>query len=521
MQIQLNQIKEAGGSMKPELITCIPNFSEARRPEVVSAIKTAITNVPDILVLDQHSDLDHNRSVITFVGPPKTIAEAAFAGIKEAARQINLDQHTGQHPRIGAADVVPFVPLTGVSLEDCVTIAKDLGKRVAEELNIPVYLYEEAASDPKRVNLENIRRGEYEGLKTRIKEPEWKPDFGPSEAGTAGATVIGARKPLVAFNVYLATDDVSIAKKISKAVRFSSGGLRYVKALGLLVDGLAQVSMNLTDTPRTPIPRVVELIRSEAARYGVQIHHTELVGLISQDALIDAARWYLQLDQFDPDQLLESRIYAAVQEQNKDFLEEVASDSPAPGGGSASAYTGALAAALTGMVSRLTIGRKKYADVEEEMKSLAKDSDQLRAKLKAAVQKDTDAFLQVMQAYQLPRETEKEKKLRSERITSATILAGEVPLETAELALKVMELSVKAAALGNKNAISDSAAACALGRAALTAAALNVQINASGLADEVVNEWNTRLEAILKRAHKAETEIRDTLKEQAGLDYPG
>jgi len=507
--------------MKPELITCIPNFSEARRPEVVSVIKTAISNIPNVLILDQHSDLDHNRTVITFVGPPESIAEAAFSGIKVAARLINLDQHTGQHPRIGAADVIPFVPFSGVSLEDCVTIAKNLGERVAEELNIPVYLYEEAASDPGRVNLENIRRGEFEGLKTKIKEPEWKPDYGPSEAGTAGACVIGARKPLLAFNVYLATDDVSIAKKISKAVRFSSGGLRHVKALGLLVDGLAQVSMNLTDTTRTPVARVVELIRREAARYGVQIHHSELVGLISQDALIDAARWYMQLDQFEPDQLLESRIFAAVQEQNKDFLEEVASDSPAPGGGSASAYAGALAAALTGMVSRLTIGRKKYAEVEEEMKLLAKDSDQLRAELKAAVQKDTDAFLQVMQAYRLPKETEKEKKLRSERITSATILAGEVPLETAELAVKAMELSVKAAESGNQNAISDSAAACALGRAALTAASLNVQINASELPEEVVNKWNSHLETFQKRALKAESKIRDLLKERAGFDYPG
>ncbi|MBN1266587.1 MAG: glutamate formimidoyltransferase [Anaerolineales bacterium] len=507
--------------MKPELITCIPNFSEARRPEVVSAIKEAISAVPDILVLDQHSDLDHNRTVITFVGPPETVADAAFAGIKEAAKHIDLNQHTGQHPRIGATDVVPFVPFSGISLEDCVSIAKELGQRVAKELLIPVYLYEEAATDPARVNLENIRRGEYEGLKTKIHQSERKPDYGPSELGPAGATVIGARKPLVAFNVYLTTGQVDIAKKISKTVRFSSGGLRYVKALGMLVDGLAQVSMNLTDTTKTPIPRVVELIRREAARYGVQIHHTELVGLISQDALIDAARWYLQLDQFEPDQLLESRIYDARQARDRDFLEEVASDSPAPGGGSAAAYTGALAAALTGMVSRLTIGRKKYADVEEEMQGVALKSDQLRAALKASVQKDTDAFLQVLQAYRLPKETGAEKKERSEQISRATIHAGEVPLETAGLAVETMELSVKTATLGNLNAISDSAAACALGRAALTAAALNVRINASNLPEKDVKEWFSRLEILQERAQKAEDQINDSLQERASLIYPG
>jgi len=506
--------------MKPELITCIPNFSEARRPEVVDSIRAVIDTIPGIMVLDQHSDLDHNRTVITFVGPPETIAEAAFAAIQEAARHINLNQHNGQHPRIGATDVVPFVPFSGVTLEQCVEIARGLGERVGSELGIPVYLYEEAALDPARVNLENIRRGEYEGLKTEISNPERKPDFGPDVLGPAGATVIGARKPLVAFNVYLNTNEVEIASKISKAVRFSSGGLRHVKALGMLVDGLAQVSMNLTDTIRTPVARVVELIRREAARYGVQIHHTELVGLISQDTLIDAARWYLQLDQFEPDQLLESRIYAAVQGQ-ADFLDEVASDSPAPGGGSAAAYAGALAAALTGMVGRLTAGRKKYAGAEAQMQMLTERSDQLRAVLKRAVDEDSEAFLEVMQAYRLPKDTEEAKQKRSAEILRATIRAAEVPLETARRTVDVMELAAQAATLGNENAISDSAAAFALARAALTAASLNVQINAAGLEDNLTAGWSAALKDLLERSRAAEMELTAALKTRAGLEFPG
>ena len=292
------------------LIECIPNFSEARRPEIIDQIVAAITSVDGARMLDRSSDLDHNRTVLTFAGTPAIVEEAAFRAIKTAASLIDLNQHTGAHPRIGATDVVPFVPLSNASMEECIAIAQRLGQRVGSELNIPVYLYEAAAARPERANLENIRRGQYEGLKTEVEsDPERKPDFGPSELGAAGATVIGARNPLIAFNVYLTTDDVSIAKKIAKAIRHSSGGLRYVKGLGLLVDGRAQISMNLTNFHDTPIARAVEFIRREAQRYGVGIHHSELVGLIPQEALVDAAVWYTQLDQFDKEQILESRLF--------------------------------------------------------------------------------------------------------------------------------------------------------------------------------------------------------------------
>src|SRR5512135_60096 len=272
----------------PKIVECVPNFSEGRRLDVVAQIRSAIAAIEDVTFLDQHSDPDHNRTVMTFVGDPNAVEQAAFAGIATAAKLIDLDYHTGQHPRIGATDVVPFVPVSGVSLEECVAIAKRLGQRVGAELTIPVYLYEAAATRPDRENLENIRRGQYEALKVEMEtDPSRKPDYGPNKVGPAGATVIGARPFLVAFNCYLNTDDVNVAKNIAKVIRNSGGGLKYVKALGLLVDGKAQVSMNLTDDRRTSIARVVEMLRREAARYGHVITKSELVGLTPQEAMID------------------------------------------------------------------------------------------------------------------------------------------------------------------------------------------------------------------------------------------
>jgi glutamate formiminotransferase len=291
------------------IVECVPNFSEGRRKDIISQIVGALASVEGVRVLDVQSDADHNRSVVTLVGDPEAVEEAAFQGIERAARLIDMDQHQGEHPRMGATDVVPFVPIAGVTMADCVEMARRLGERVGRELAIPVYLYEEAASRPERRNLADVRRGEYEGLKVEIETDSHRtPDFGPARVGKAGATAIGARPPLVAFNVYLNTDDVAIAKAIARAVRHSSGGLRYVKALGLLVEGRAQVSMNLTDHRQTPIHRVVEMIRSEAARYGVTIVSSEVVGLIPNEALLDAARFYLQLVDFSSDQILENRL---------------------------------------------------------------------------------------------------------------------------------------------------------------------------------------------------------------------
>jgi glutamate formiminotransferase / formiminotetrahydrofolate cyclodeaminase len=302
-----------------QIVECIPNFSEARRPEVVQAILEEIRTVQGVSLLDHSSDTDHNRTVVTCAGEPQAVAEAAFRAIRKAAELIDMDNHTGEHPRLGATDVVPLVPISGVSMDECVTLARELGKRVGEELGIPVYLYEYAALRPERTGLETIRKGQYEAIKEEIgKKPEREPDFGPKQLPKAGAVVIGARDPLVAFNIYLNTADVGIADKIAKAVRHSSGGLRFVKGMGVLVDGRAQVSMNLTNFRKTPLARVVETVRREAARYGVSIVESELVGLIPQDALIDAAVWYTQLDRFDKSQILENRLQKAASQSQKE-----------------------------------------------------------------------------------------------------------------------------------------------------------------------------------------------------------
>lgn len=515
--------------MTVPIVECIANYSDARRPEVIEAVAAAIRSVPQVHLLDRHSDLDHNRTVLTFAGAPQAVEEAAFRSIAEAARRINLDEHRGEHPRIGAADVVPFVPISGISMQDCVEMARRLGSRVGSELGIPVYLYEQAASRPERVNLEDIRRGQYEGLKEEIStNPDRLPDFGPSRLGTAGATVIGARYPLIAFNVYLTTDDVTIAKKIAKSIRHSSGGLRYVKGLGLLVEGRAQVSMNLTNYQATPLARVVELIRREAQRYGVGIHHSELVGLIPEAALVEAAVWYTQLDQFEPEQILERRLQAALEQTppveapaaapGSELLEALAAATPTPGGGSASAYSGAMAAALAAMVARLTIGKKKYAQVEEQMQALLARAEQLRLELLDYVSRDAAAFDAVMAAYRLPKDSPPEQAARLAAVEAATLQAARVPLEVAEKAVAVMALAAEAAASGNLNAISDGAVAVALGRAALTGAGYNVRINLPGLQDrQAAQALLSRLVELEQRAALLEDSTRHHLAERGGL----
>src|SRR5215216_1666270 len=396
--------------MPNQLIECISNFSEARRPEVIDQIVAAIQSVEDVKLLDRSSDLDHNRTVLTFAGSPFGVEEAAFRAIKTASELIDLNNHTGEHPRLGATDVVPFVPLSGANMDDCIALAQRLGERVGNELSIPVYLYEAAALRPERANLENIRRGQYEGLKAEIESnPERQPDYGPAKLGAAGATVIGARNPLIAFNIYLTTDEVDIAKKIAKAIRNSSGGLRHVKALGLLVEGRAQVSMNLTNFHETPIARVVEMVRREAQRYGVGIHYSELVGLIPQEALTGAAVWYTQLDGFDTEQVLETRLVDAsassAQLKPVSFIEELAAPTATPGGGSAGAYAGAMGAGLVAMAAGLTIGKKKYAAVEAQMQAIRVMAESLRKELTQAVDDDSSAFEAVMGAFKLPKET--------------------------------------------------------------------------------------------------------------------
>ena len=512
--------------MPNPIVECIPNFSEARRPEVVEAILAAITGVSGISLLDHSSDTDHNRSVVTFAGPPEAVEEAAFQGIRKAAGLINLDQHSGSHPRIGATDVVPFVPISDVSMDDCVDMAHRLGDRVSRELNIPVYLYEEAANIPERKNLENIRRGQYEGLKAEIETNlERKPDFGPAKLGPAGATVIGARHPLIAYNVYLTTDDITIAKAISKKIRQSSGGLPSVKALGMLVEGRAQVSMNLTNFRQTSVRRVVEEIRNEARALGTEIHHCELIGLIPQEALIDAAVGYLQLEGFRPGQILEHQLAEsagqAASRRAATFLDSLAAGTPTPGGGSAAAQAGAMGAALVAMAARLTIGKKKYAKDEAQMNEILAQAERLRQDLSEAVEADAAAFEAVMAAFRLPKDSSEQQAHRLSAIEQATLHAAEMPLTVAQKAVTVMGLAERCAALGNLNSISDAACAATLAHAALTSAGYNVRINVNGLSAKINGEpLLVQLEALETRAKKIEKDVHRALVERGGIFKP-
>jgi glutamate formiminotransferase/formiminotetrahydrofolate cyclodeaminase len=521
--------------MPNPLVECIPNFSEARRPEVVEAILQAISSVPGVQILDRHSDLDHNRTVITFVGAPQAVEEAAFRGIQRAADLIDLEFHRGEHPRIGATDVVPFVPIADLDMAECVEIARRLGQRVGQELGIPVYLYEEAATRPDRQNLENIRHGQYEALKTEIvSNPDRQPDYGPSKLTGAGATVIGARQPLIAYNVYLTTNEVAIAQKIARAVRNSSGGLRYIKALGMLVEGRAQVSMNLTNFRQTPVARVVEMIRREATRYGVGIHHTELVGLIPQSALVDAAQWYLQLDEFQPEQVLEQRLYGVTLDRavaagggqaapapTPDFLDQLAAGSATPGGGAAAAHAGAMAAALVSMVARLTVGKKKYADVEARMQAIIERAETLRSELTAAVDQDSAAFDALMQAFKLPKSTTEEIAAREQAVEAATRHASEVPLSVARAAVDVLELAAQVAEAGNANALCDAGTGAALAVACFQGASLNVNTNIQTMKDEeFVRDARASLHELLARAAGYEESIHHALQARAGLTIP-
>lgn len=294
-----------------KIVQCVPNFSEGRRVEVVEEIVGSIKDVKGVTLLDYSHDESHNRSVVTFIGDPDGVVEAAFQAAKTAAEKINMAEHSGGHPRMGATDVIPFIPVKGVSMDDCIELAKRLGKKLAEELDIPVYLYEEAAAKPDRKNLSDVRRGQYEGLIESIKEPERNPDFGPAEVNRrAGVTAVGARPPLIAYNINLDTDNVDIAKNIARAIRGSSGGFPSIKGLGIMIEetGQAQVTINVCDFKKVPMHRVFEIVKSEAARYGVAVTSSEIVGLTPLDALVDAAEFYLQFDGFDRSQVLENRL---------------------------------------------------------------------------------------------------------------------------------------------------------------------------------------------------------------------
>ncbi len=483
-----------------KLIECVPNFSEGRRPEIVTAIRNAIAAVAGVSILDSSSDESHNRSVITFVAPVENAVDAAFAGIMEAAAHIDLRQHQGEHPRIGATDVVPFVPLDDATMDDCVELARKLGERVGNELKIPVFLYERAASRPARVNLADVRRGQFEGLRGEIgSNPDRDPDFGPNAIHeSAGAIAIGARPFLVAYNVYLGpSSNLALAKSIAKLVRESSGGFKAVKGLGLEVDGQAQVSMNLVDTDQTALHTVFDFISEKARAEGVEVTWSEIIGLVPESVLFEASKNYLKLAQFTSEQVLEKQVARAMQTRSSstisnarahtaspsDFLDAIASSDPVPGGGSVSAYAGALGAALARMVTGLTIGRKKYAEVEAEMAVVATEAGSLTLQLSELVERDADAYALVSSAYKLPKDSDAAIATRNEAITKALLGAAEVPLETARQCAKVAELASIVAAKGNSNAVTDAGVAALLAEAGCKGASFNVRVNVAALSD--------------------------------------
>jgi glutamate formiminotransferase/formiminotetrahydrofolate cyclodeaminase len=477
-----------------QIIECVPNFSEGRRPEVYNAIAEAISTVPGAHVIDISADPDHNRSVITFFGNPAAVEEGAFRAIAEAARLIDLDDHEGEHPRIGATDVCPFIPVKGVTVDDCISLANRLGRRVGEELDIAVYLYGSAATKPERRKLSAIRKGEYEKwLEEVASHPGRKPDYGPAEPKPWGATVIGVRPFLIAYNIYLNSTDVKVANQIARAIRFSTGGLRYVQALGFLVDGQAQVSMNLTNFKKTQIHNVQEMVRREAARYGLTITKAELIGMAPEQAFINAAQWYLQIDDLGEEQLLEKRITQSLEDDFTpyDFLEATAAGTATPGGGSTAALAGAASAALTQMVANLTVNRKKYAAVKSEMEEILSRANILQQQLTLAIREDSEAFNQLMSVWRNKELSGDEKALA---IELATIRAGEVPLNVAQLASELAELSYAVTEKGNINAVTDAAAACIMARAAVQIATLNVKVNSSSMNDqELAKVWQGEL----------------------------
>jgi glutamate formiminotransferase/formiminotetrahydrofolate cyclodeaminase len=496
-----------------KLVECVPNFSEGRRPEVVAAIRDAIAGVDGVALLDVSSDASHNRSVITFVVPVDNAVEAAFAGICSARDHIDLNRHSGEHPRMGAADVVPFVPLEGSTMEDCVMLARALGERVGRELEIPVFLYERAATRPDRENLADVRRGEFEGLRDEIgRNPNRVPDFGPARIHpTAGALAIGARPFLVAYNVYLGpASNIDVAKSVATAVRGSSGGLRYVKALALEVDGQAQVSMNLVDVQKTPLFRAFDAVKMEAEAQGVSPTWSEIVGLVPERALLDTAARHVQLRNFSQEMVVEHRVRRAIQggQSLSGFVASVASPAPVPGGGSVAAHAGALAAALAQMVAGLTVGKKKYAAVDAEMRDIALRAAALGNALAALVVRDAEAYAEVAAAYKLPQQPEAAATTRGAVVTAGLLRAAQVPLETARACAEVAELAAALAARGNTNAASDAGVAALLADAGCRGAAFNVRINVAALEDRslgatLVDEATRLVEATSRHAAEA------------------
>jgi len=498
------------------LIECVPNFSEGRDAAKVDALVAAMSAVDGVAVLDREMDADHNRCVITLAGEPDAVAEAALRGVGRALELIDLTRHTGAHPRVGATDVVPFIPVDGVTIEDCVALARRVGREIWERYKIPVYYYEAAALRPQCANLENVRKGQFEGLRDEApRNPERAPDVGgPALHATAGATVVGARKFLIAYNINLNTPDISIANKIAKAIRFSSGGLRYAKAMGvdLKARGLAQVSINMTDYEQTPLHRVFEMVEREAKRYGVMPVGSEIVGLVPQRALDMAADFYLQLENFSAAQVLENRLAAAregrpmeghgggLAAMARPLLDAVAAPTAAPGGGSVAALAGSLAACLGQMVAQLSRQKKSQAQFAEQLSAALAELRRAGDALARAIDEDAAAYDAVMAAFKLPKGTAEEQQRRGEAIQQATKGAAEVPLRVAEAAAELLDRLGQLEPMISPSMMSDLRVGRLMAGAAARGALENVAINLESITDAAyVGGMRARTAAIERR----------------------
>jgi glutamate formiminotransferase/formiminotetrahydrofolate cyclodeaminase len=524
------------------LVECVPNFSEGRNRAVIDAIADTISGVSGVKLLDVDPGADTNRTVYTFVGSPEGVQEAAVKAARKALELIDMARHSGAHPRIGAMDVCPFVPISEVTMEDCVEIAHAVGTRIGDELQVPVYFYEYAATSEERRSLANIRAGEYEGLERKLRDPHWAPDRGPARFNPRfGASVVGAREFLIAYNVNLNTRDRKLANEIALNIREggrikrdgggnpivdaqgntvkTQGRLRAVRAIGWYIEQYrqAQVSINLLNYKISPLHVVFETVRDEAAKLGLIVTGSELVGLMPLEPALEAGRFYLrkqgksagvpewelvetavrsmgldQLAPFDPDKKLieyQFRQPAPLMSLTVDrFVDEVSTDSPAPGGGSVAALAGSLGAALSAMVANLTVGKKGYEPVWEELAALAARCQALKDQLVRAVDEDTEAFNQVMSAMRLPKGTAEQQRARNQAVEAAYEAAARVPLNTAQLCLETIKMAWEVATKGNVNSASDAGVAALVGRAGLEGAALNVLTNLGSVKNQAFSD---------------------------------
>ena len=499
---------------------CVPNFSEGRNQGILNEIVKAVRAVPGALVLDLEMDADHNRSVLTFVGTAEACAEAAFQAARRASHLIDLNRHKGAHPRMGATDVVPFVPLEGASMDDAVELAKAVGKRLGEELGIPVFLYEAAASRPERQSLPNVRKGEFEGLRDLIgQDPDKDPDYGPKAIHpTAGATAVGARPFLIAYNLNLKTRDVAIAKAIAKEIRERDGGLPGIRAMGFMLEELkmAQVSVNVVDYRKTSLAALTQTVTAKAAALGVEVAETELIGLAPADALVTSGAQYLKIRGFSPDMLVENRVAkaraaAGAHGSAQPFLDAVAGPDPTPGGGSVSAFAGAQAAALLRMVAGLTVGKKKYIQVEGRVKELAAEAYSAQGRFMALVGEDAASYDAVSHAYKLPKDTDEQKAERSAAIEKALMEAARVPLETAELALRSLACAEEMSRIGNANCVTDASVAGYMAHGACLGALANVRINLVGRSGPQTEDLRARASEVERQAAAVRASLDTTL----------